>query len=478
MPAVRSPNGAHLYYRCPGLIDGNKKLAQHQGDDGKLHTLIETRGEGGYIVAPGSPPSCHPTGKEYLLEYGSLSSVPIISADTRQTLLDVAASFNQYSKEVYTPYSVSSKQNDVLRPGDDFNARANWQTDILLPAGCRELYSRGEESYWAKPHSLSKAPHATLNWKGIDKFYVFSSAFPGLDSERAYDKFQCYTHLFHNGDFAESAKALSAKGYGARSDESSKQSAQIDAGADDDVTPEPIPILDKTGFYGLAGEFALEAAKQSEGDPAAILIQSLANFSIASGRNKFFRIGFSFHHPRIFAVLVGNSSKARKGTSWEPVKALFKRMSELGSDVPDSRPGPFSSGEGLIFAVRDPSEPAPETEISRDPGIKDKRLLVCTSEFASGLRVMRREGNTLSTIIRSLFDGEDISPLVKNNPIKATAPHVGIVGHITKRELLKELDHVEIFNGFGNRFLWPFYVAKSWCHFQKQLKRGDSMSLR
>lgn len=49
----------HVYYRCP-TIAGNPTLAQRPGPEGRLDTLIETRGERGYAIIPPSPPACHP----------------------------------------------------------------------------------------------------------------------------------------------------------------------------------------------------------------------------------------------------------------------------------------------------------------------------------------------------------------------------------------------------------------------------------
>ncbi len=61
LPQVQTPNGGrHVYFRTPAPL-GNQKLARNK--DGK--TRIETRGEGGYVLAPGSPPQCHPTGRTY-----------------------------------------------------------------------------------------------------------------------------------------------------------------------------------------------------------------------------------------------------------------------------------------------------------------------------------------------------------------------------------------------------------------------------
>ena len=47
----RTPSGGyHVFYRCESLVEGNQKLAERIVD-GKRITGIETRGEGGWIVA-------------------------------------------------------------------------------------------------------------------------------------------------------------------------------------------------------------------------------------------------------------------------------------------------------------------------------------------------------------------------------------------------------------------------------------------
>ena len=212
--AVRTPAGWHIYYRCPDGVEGSKKLALRKGGDGKVNVLIETRGSGAYVIAPGSLASCHPDNKTYILRQGDWLDIPEISADDREIFLNVASSFNEVFQEIYTPKE--AKLSDGILPGDDFNNRADWRTDILLPAGCTEIGSKSEESYWIKPNSKSKAPHATLNYQGTGKFYVFSTSFANLEGGRFYTKFQLFTYLVHHGDFAASAKDLAKKGYGSK----------------------------------------------------------------------------------------------------------------------------------------------------------------------------------------------------------------------------------------------------------------------
>ncbi len=154
---------------------------------------------------------------------------------------------------------------------------------------------------------------------------------------------------------------------------------------------------------------------------------------------------------------MGETAKGRKGTSWGYVKRLFKGIEEnwtLANIVSG-----LSSGEGLIWAVRDQIE---KQDIVIDPGVTDKRLLVLEPEFAGVLRVLKREGNTLSAIIRNSWDSGNLRTITKNSPAVATGAHISIIGHITKSELLKYLDNNEMANGFANRFLW-FCVKRSKC---------------
>src|SRR5262249_31932990 len=124
------------------------------------------------------------------------------------------------------------------------------------------------------------------------------------------------------------------------------------------------------------------------------------------------------------------------------------------------------SGEGLIWVVRDPIEEKKEIKVKGrhtgdyetvvvDFGIADKRLFVIEAEFANVLKVMAREGNTLSPVIRSAWDSGNLRTITKNSPAMATDAHISIIGHITRAELARLLTQTESANGFGNRFLWP-----------------------
>jgi len=214
--------------------------------------------------------------------------------------------------------------------------------------------------------------------------------------------------------------------------------------------------LSEAALHGLAGEIVRTITPHSEADPAALLVATLAAFGNACGRNAHWEIGGTRHYTNLYALQVGRTSGGRKGTAWDAVRPIFARAD--GEWATERVQSGLSSGEGLIHAVRDPLVKQAEhdgktTEVVEDPGVSDKRLLAREPEFASVLRVMRRDGSTLSSTIRALWDTGDVRTLTKGKPERATAAHVSIVGDVTPDELRRELDDTSAANGFLNRFL-------------------------
>ncbi len=216
----------------------------------------------------------------------------------------------------------------------------------------------------------------------------------------------------------------------------------------------PHPEFSEKAMPGLVGDFAKLATLHSEADKAAITGTLLTTFGAIVGSEVHVKIGDVRHCARLFVVIVGQSSRARKGTSLAPIQRLLTSAQSRGVTPVRMTPGPLSSGEGVIFAVRDASEEKDKDGEIKDTGVNDKRLLVTEGEMGAPLAAIQRPGNTLSPIIRTLWDNGTSAPLTKRDSIKTTAAHVCIVGHITKHELHSLLQNSDIWNGFANRFLW------------------------
>lgn len=192
--------------------------------------------------------------------------------------------------------------------------------------------------------------------------------------------------------------------------------------------------------HGLAGEIIRTIEPHTEADPIAILLQLLVGAGNQIGRGAHFVVEATPHYPNLFATIVGDTSRARKGTSWGHAKAFLRSVD--GDWFEDRIKSGLSSGEGLIEQVKE------------DGGTSDKRLLIFEGEFARVLKVASRETNILSTIIRQAWDSDALAVLNKITPLSAKGAHISIVGHITEEELRKHLSDVEMANGFANRFLW------------------------
>jgi hypothetical protein len=214
-------------------------------------------------------------------------------------------------------------------------------------------------------------------------------------------------------------------------------------------------------FHGLAGEIVSVIEPLTEADPAGLLLHLLVSFGNMVGRAPHFRVGGTTHHANLYCVNVGPTA-SRKGTAKDDTFFVIRNADQ---DWFDSRvQSGLSSGEGFVWAVRDPiEEQQPIREKNRvvgyqnvivDPGVEDKRLLAIESEFGSTLRVLDREGNTLSAQMRQACDSGTLRLLTKTKAARATGAHISLIGHITREELLKYLRGTEQANGFANRILW------------------------
>ena len=86
--------------------------------------------------------------------------------------------------------------------------------------------------------------------------------------------------------------------------------------------PEP---LQPAALRGLAGEVVATIGPHSEADPAALLLQYLLAFGNAARRGAGFRAEADFHATNLYVVLVGQTAKGRKGSSWGQIGRIFER---------------------------------------------------------------------------------------------------------------------------------------------------------
>lgn len=221
---VRTPReggGAHYRYRTQEATGGNRILAR----DPDGHILIETRGEGGYAVAPGSPPSCHENNKRYELLRGDLANLPVLTDTERWALMCIAREFDLFVNPQPENSSASPPRErtphnpqDRLLPGHDYNERGD-VLPILIKHGWQETHRSAGEVYLRR-HGKDRGHSATLR-NGV--FVVFTTSVPQFErweekkkrtGHSGYAPFAVYTILEHGGDYKAAAKALYREGYG------------------------------------------------------------------------------------------------------------------------------------------------------------------------------------------------------------------------------------------------------------------------
>lgn len=195
---VQTPSGGrHLYLRCTAC-EGNLKLAL--AADGGVR--IETRGEGGYAVAPPSP--------GYRTVRGTLKAIPEIEEADYRTLLQAARALSEQT-EIRGPAGVRGHGGEE-RPGDAYNARATLADLVALLV--KHGWTAGRGQHGKVPLTRpGKDPREGISGDaalvgGIPIFTQFSANGGPFEPQKGYSPFAVYAILEHRGDYTAAARAL------------------------------------------------------------------------------------------------------------------------------------------------------------------------------------------------------------------------------------------------------------------------------
>jgi putative DNA primase/helicase len=235
--------GCHVIFRCEGTVPGNTKLAMSEPEPqadakgepiidpstGKQkmapRTLIETRGEHGYILAVGCSARCHPSGNLYEHVHGpKLTDLETLTPAEQETLRNAARFFDRSVAETHDEPTVRGYERAAggESPGDAFNRRATW-AEILGPLGWQRVGESGGIARWRRPGKSTgiSATTGILSKAGNELLTVFSTNAAPFEGNNAngrpgvcYSKFAAYALLSHRGNFEDAAKELVKLGYG------------------------------------------------------------------------------------------------------------------------------------------------------------------------------------------------------------------------------------------------------------------------
>ena len=213
--------GFHIYYRC-NTTEGNQKLANRpasieeaaKGDTVKV--LLETRGPGGYVVAPPS--------KGYEFIQGTAGTIPTITAKDREHLLNMARSFDempaQEARADQPQREVKrTSSSQVLTTFEDYNSRGEDHVlRELQGQGWRIVQEYGERVILRRPGETKSQSSGNYH-TGLKRLKVFSTS-TGFDTDKTYNNVDIYAMLNYGNlepeAIKEAAKALYNEGYGDR----------------------------------------------------------------------------------------------------------------------------------------------------------------------------------------------------------------------------------------------------------------------
>jgi hypothetical protein len=228
--AQTKSGGYHVYYRCRSIA-GNLKLANRpttpeereqtykreiskgepeekaraRANNDNVRVLIETRGEGGYVIAPPTP------GYTYI--QGEPGDIATITPEDREVLFSIAKSFNELEEikpKVNTPTS-SSYSATGLSPFEDYNQRGDIVT-LLESRGWRVVSHRGERINLLRPGATDSKTSGNYH-TGLRVLRVFSSS-TEFNPDKGYSPSQVFSLLECNGDNKLTYRRLLELGYG------------------------------------------------------------------------------------------------------------------------------------------------------------------------------------------------------------------------------------------------------------------------
>lgn len=275
----RTPGGGiHWLYYCEDTQTNTELASRPKTEEEMRHpkdkyqTLIETRGEGGFIVIAPSHGPVHPSGDAYELLQGSLETIALIEPEEQKWLFNLARVFDELPKVEFPEPRASEHTGN--RPGDDFNERGPSWSDLLPDHGWSKVFQRGEVEYWRRP-GKDDGISATINGPGVnpDRLYVFTTS-TAFESHKSYSKFQAYAILEHGSDFVEAARQLGVDGYGEPNTVKGTLTilpAAQKQGTESTAWPAS-PAMNSPLYHGLAGDIVRTIEPETEADPMGLLL--------------------------------------------------------------------------------------------------------------------------------------------------------------------------------------------------------------
>ena len=330
--------GYHVLFRCPNPR-GNEKLAW-KPDDGEStgrKIAIETRGEGGYILAA---PSIHPNGNRYEWLEGDPLNTPTLTQEDADRLLAAAraldaAPFTRHELEQREAFEAQAYKTFNAKPKnragggviEAFNAAH--EIGALLT---RHGYTPAPFGRFIRPGgkspSVSVKDGRSCHWSSNDPLNDGHGA-GGCGCHDAFDIFRILEHGGDNNAAVKAAAALVGMTYPTAPAELKAKKAPVPR-----IEPfQPFPV---DALPEPARTFVLNSARAIGCDACYVALPLLAALASAIGNTRRIELKPGWTEPAIiWAVIVGESGTLKSPAieiAVKPIRqrqaAAFKRLGE------------------------------------------------------------------------------------------------------------------------------------------------------
>jgi len=482
---VSPSDGRHFYVHVDGEAGPNTKLARRPATPEELtevptdlvKVLIETRGEGGFVVAPPSSGAVHPSGRAWATKAGSFAAIPTITVAEREALFEVCRTFDALGPTATPKVEPVAPTERVRLTRTAGQVGESWMDAVVdhlrttIPmTGLLEHY--GWDPAYTDRHGrqLMTRPGKDEGVSGSvnssDRLHVFSTSVPfEAGGKTTYDQLDVIAAYEHHGDRQQAARSI-AERTGIYDTWRAAQAAERAPGPPANVDPATGEIIgppnppDVTNgpldddFWNARPHLAhiRQAAYSRMVAPAAVLgciIARVAAFTPPSTRLP----------PIIGAESTLSTYVALRARSGGGKSSSTGCAADLLPGTPAGCIGPLpvGSGEGLIDAyfelVEETDGGGKKSKVKRHT---KRGALFMLDEGQALAEMGNRKGSTILPILRTAWSGGDAgqanASLETRRVLKAGSYVLGLVSLWQDAAAARLIDDVD--GGTPQRFVF------------------------
>jgi len=248
-----SPSGgSHLLYRCLEAIEGNQKLAGRYATaveleanpKNKTYNFLETRGEGGYVVAPPA--------LGYSVTYDV--PIPVITKAERDSIIALCRTYTELIKvETVCKPTQQDQQYYDTNPFDDYNYRID-PTNLMHELGWEKNRSNSQFIWYTRP---GKNKGVSISFNNSRRFFFCFTSSTELEANKGYTPANLLSLLQFGGDKKKLYAYLVANGYGKIKSTIEQKLAKTAA-----INGKPLPANVSTAAISIHAAIAATIDKQ------------------------------------------------------------------------------------------------------------------------------------------------------------------------------------------------------------------------